>query len=217
MSEIDTRNIEVSPQHATMSFFSSLSIRSFASLVVIACAAATSNRVETIPADVLTFVSPTDTLLAYKASDLYNDGLPAAVIVVRHLSDERTDGDFNNNPCELIVLHQVHGVLSKVDHSNKAVDCTYNDLARGAPTMALDENLTAAPGSIVYVNQKSKGNSTFYFALSRKLSRWYLQRATAAVPEEDDVKMLSAAFPKDFARTPMAAVDPEALVEILAK
>jgi hypothetical protein len=217
MSEIDTRDIDLSPPHATKSSFSSLSIKSFASLVAIACAAATANRVENIPADVLAFVSPTDTLLAYKASDLYNDGLPAAVIVVRHLSDEKFGGDFNNNPCELIVLHQVRGVLSKVDHSSKAVDCTYNDIARNARTMTLSENLTAAPGSIVFVNERSKGDSTFYFALSKKRNCWYLKRATAAFPTENDFRIVSASYPANFSWTLMSAVDPEALADIVDK
>lgn len=189
-----------------------------ACLIASACAAASIDTPATAaPKDVRALFAPTDTLLAYKPADLYSDGNQAAVIVVRHHVEGKSDYDFDNNPCELVVLRQKNGKLAEADHSTKAVDCTYNDVARNAPAMSLNDNLTVAPGSVVYVNQKDKGDSTFYFAWSKEKSSWYLQRATASNPDGNSVANVSATYPADFAWTPMSSVDPDAIAEILDK
>lgn len=169
----------------------------------------------TVPAEVRALVAPADTLLAYKPADLFGDGTPAAVIVVRHPLGANNDYDFDNNPCELAVIHQVNGKLSVTDRSAKAVDCTYNDLARNASSMALNDNLIAGDGSIVYVNQKDRGDSSFYFAWSAQRHIWYLQRATASNLHGTTVKNVSASYPKDFGWTTMSSTDPEAIADIL--
>lgn len=172
----------------------------------------------TVPADVRALVAPTDKVLAYKAADLYGDGILGAVLVVRHQASEMSDYDFENNPCELVVLRREDNRLVEVDHSKKTVDCTYNDVARNAPALSLNDNLTLAPGSIVYVNQKEKGDSTFYFAWSKAREAWYLQRVTASNPESDgDIAHVGAMYPKNLAWTPMSSVDPEAIAEALRK
>jgi hypothetical protein len=162
-------------------------------------------------------IAPTDTLLAYKPADLYGDGNQAAVIVVRHQVSGKSDYDFDSNPCELVVLRQENGKLVETDRSTKAVDCTYNDVARNAPAMSLNDNLAAISASIIYVNQKDKGDSTFYFAWSKKKNSWYLQRATASNPDGSSVTKVSASYPKNFAWTPMSSVDPDAIAKILEK
>ncbi len=171
----------------------------------------------TVPDDVRALVAPTDTLLAYKATDLYGDGQQAAVVVVRHPIHGKTDYDFNNNPCDLVVLRRQAGKLSEADHSTKVVDCTYNDIARHAPAMSLSDNLSVSPAHIVYVNQKDRGYSTFYFAWSEQKSMWYLQRATTSNPDGDRVANAGASYPADFAWTPMSSVEPDAMAKILQK
>jgi hypothetical protein len=189
-----------------------------AALTASACTAAPINTPATaMPNDVRALLAPTDTLLAYKPADLYGDGNQAVVIVIRHQVSGKSDYDFDNNPCELVVLRQKNGNLAEADRSTKAVDCTYNDVARNAPAMSLNDNLTAAPASIVYVNQKDRGDSTFYFAWSKEKSAWYLQRATASNPDGSGVVNASASYPGDFAWTPMSSVDPDAMAEILEK
>lgn len=190
-----------------------------AGLIASACTAAVpvSTPPTEVPSDVRALVAPTDTLLAYKAADLYNDGVQAAVIVIRHQVSGMSDYDFDNNPCELVVLRQKNGELAEADRSTKAVDCTYNDVARNAKAMSLNDNLTATPASIVYVNQKDKGDSTFYFAWAKEKNTWYLQRATASNPDGDSVASISASYPKDFAWTTMSSIDPDAMAQILEK
>lgn len=186
--------------------------------IAFACTAAPIDTSTTaVPNDVRALVAPTDTLLAYKPADLYGDGSQAAVIVVRHQVTGKSDYDFDNNPCELVVLRRKNGTFGEADHSTKAVDCTYNDVARNAPAMSLNDNLTVARASIVYVNQKDKGDSTFHFAWSKEKSAWYLQRATASNPDGNSVANVSASYPRDFAWTPMSSVDPDAMAEILDK
>jgi hypothetical protein len=140
------------------------------------------------------------------------------VIVVRHQTSEKSDYDFDSNPCELLVLQRKNGKLVEADHSAKAVDCTYNDLARHAPSMSLNDNLAVSPASIVYVNQKDKGDSTFDFAWSKEKAIWYLHRATASNPGSGtSIAHVSATYPKDFGWTPMSSFDPEAIAEVLEK
>lgn len=186
--------------------------------IAFACTAAPHSTFPTaVPNAVRALVAPTDTLLAYKSADLYGDGIQAAAIVVRHQVSGKSDYDFDSNPCELVVLRQKNGKLVVADRSTKAVDCTYNDVARKAPEMSLNDNLTATSASIVYVNQKDKGDSTFYFAWSKEKNAWYLRHATASNPEDSSVVNVSASYPKDFAWTPMSSVDPDAMAEVLEK
>ncbi|MEP7186972.1 MAG: hypothetical protein ABI767_14165 [Rhodanobacter sp.] len=191
-----------------------------ASFLAFACAASTvANSLTTIPNDVRALVVSTDTLLAYKPADLYGDKTQAAVIVIRHPISGKSDYDFADNPCDLVVLQRRNGELAETGRSTKAVDCTYNDVARRAPSMSLNDNLSVAPGSTVYVNQKDRGDSTFYFKWSREKSTWYLSRATASNPDggSGNVTDVSASYPEDFAWTTMSAVDPDAIAQILEK
>lgn len=198
--------------------FGALVVGHGAGLIAFACTAATVDTPSTtVPNDVRALVAPTDTLLAYKPADLYGDGTQGAVIVIRHQINGKSDYDFDNNPCELVVLRRENGKLTETDHSTKAVDCTYNDAARNAPAMSLNDNLAVASASIAYVNQKDKGDSTFYFAWSKEKNTWYLQRATASNPDGSSVANVSALYPKDFAWTPMSSVDPDAMAKILEK
>lgn len=184
----------------------------------ITCAAAPIDTFQgSVPTEVRAFLAPADTLLAYKPADLYGDGHRAAVIVVRHQVSGKSDYDFDNNPCELVVLRRQNGRLATADHSSKAVDCTYNDVARNAGPLSLNDNLTATTARIVYVNQKGKGDSSFYFAWSKARHAWYLQRATASNPDGVGVVNVSASYPSDFPWTPMSSLDPEAMAEILGK
>ena len=198
--------------------FGALVVGHGAGLIAFACTAAPVDTPATaVPSDVRALVTPTDTLLAYKAADLYGDSTQGAVIVIRHQINGKSDYDFDDNPCELVVLRRENGKLAEADHSTKAVDCTYNDVARNAPAMSLNDNLTVAPASIGYINQKDKGDSTFHFAWSKEKNTWYLQRATASNPDGSSVANVSASYPKDFAWTPMSSVDPDAMAEILEK
>ena len=179
--------------------------------------AATSAPPPALPDDVRALVASTDTLLAYKSADLYNDGMQSVVMVIRHPVTGKSDYDFDSNPCELVVLHRQNGKLAETDRSTKAVDCTYNDVARNAHTLSLNDNLTVAPASIVYVNQKDKGDSTFYFAWSKEKNAWYLQRATASNPDGTHVSNVSASYPGKLPWAAMSSVDPDAIAEILEK
>ena len=198
--------------------FSALLVGHVAGFIAFTCTAATTDTPTTaVPSDVRALVAPTDTLLAYKAADLYGDSTQGAVIVIRHQVNGKSDYDFDNNPCARVVLRRENGKLAEAARSTKAVDCTYNDVARNAPAMSLNDNLTAAPTRIAYINQKDKGDSTFYFAWSKEKNAWYLQRATASNPDGSSVSNVSASYPKDFAWTPMSSVDPGAMAEILEK
>ena len=190
-----------------------------AALMIFACTASPANTSPTaVPQDVRALLSPTDTLLAYKAADLYSDGSRAAVIVVRHQASEKSDYDFDSNPCDLVVLHQVNGKLIEADHSSKAVDCTYNDVARHAPAMSLNDDLNISPGSITFVNQQRRGWSSFEFAWLKGKSTWYLHRATASnVDSENNGTQTTISYPKDLGWTPMSSADPEAIAEVLEK
>lgn len=194
------------------------------SLMALGCTASpTEPKPVVVPDDVHALIEPTDTLLAYKTADLYGDGSWAAVIVVRHQASEMSDYDFDHNPCDLRVLRREAGKLVEVDHSSKAVDCTYNDVERHAPAMSLNTYLKVSPASIVFTNQKAVGNSTFHFAWSKEKSAWYLRRATATnvgnsggTPDVS-VTEVSATYPKNFDWTPMSSVDPDAMGELLNK
>jgi hypothetical protein len=193
-------------------------------LMVLACTASPADTSSTVvPQDVRALVAPTDTLLAYKAADLYGDGSWAAAIVVRHKTSEMSDLNFEHNPCDLLVLRRENGKLVEVDHSKKAVDCTYNDVERHAPAMSLNAYLNVSPASIVFINQKARGNSTFYFAWSKEKAVWYLRRATAtnvgSGTDINDVSVtdVSASYPKNFGWIPMSFVDPDAMADILNK
>ena len=190
-----------------------------AALMVFACTASPADNSSTaVPQDVRALIAPTDTLLAYKATDLYEDGSQAAVIVVRHPASEKSDYDFVSNPCDLVVLHQVNGKLIEADHSTKAVDCTYNYVARRAPAMSLNDDLKVSPGSITFVNQQRHGWSSFEFAWSKGKSTWHLHRATASnVDSENNGTQTTISYPQDLGWTPMSSVDPEAIAEVLEK
>lgn len=191
-------------------------------LATLTCTAATNEASLTVPDDVRSLVTPTDTLLAYKTADLYGDGSWAAVIVVRHQASEMSADDFDHNPCDLLVLRRVNGDLAEVDRSSKTVDCTYNDVERHAPAMSLNDYLEVSPASITFINQKARGNSTFYFSWSKQKGAWYLRRAAATSVRNGDgatdvsVTEVSATYPKNFGWTPMPSVDPEAIANILA-
>lgn len=188
-----------------------------AALMVFACAASPAPPSSTaVPQAVRALVAATDTLLAYKPADLYGDGSQAAVIVVRHPASEKSD--YDSNPCDLVVLHRVNGKLIEADHSAKAVDCTYNDIARRAPAMSLNDDLDVAPGSITFVNQQRYGWSSFEFAWSKDKGTWYLRRATASsVDSENNGTQTTLSYPKHLGWTPMAAIDPDAIAEALQK
>lgn len=207
-----------------LTFLSKLLIGYGVSVATLGCTAAPAGTKPVIvPDDVRALVAQTDTLLAYKAADLYGDGSWAAVMVVRHQASESSDFDFDHNPCELLVLRRVSGKLVQADHSRKAVDCTYNDVERHAPAMSLNVYLQVSPGNIAFTNQKARGNSSFHFSWSKKKGTWYLRRATATNVENgrgiNDVKVIdvSASYPKNFGWTPMSSVDPDALAEVLIK
>jgi len=61
--------------------------------------AATSAPPTAVPDDVRALVASTDTLLAYKSADLYDDGMQSAVMVIRHPVTGKSDYDFDSNPC----------------------------------------------------------------------------------------------------------------------
>lgn len=191
-----------------------------AAVVAFACTAAPINTSSTtpLPHDVGALIAPTDTLLAYKAADLYGDGSWAAVIVVRPPSSEMSDLDFDHNPCDLRVLRRQNGKIVEVDHSRKAVDCTYNDVERHAPTMSLNDYLKISPGSITFVNQQRHGWSSFEFAWSKGKGTWYLRRATASnVDSESNGSQTTIFYPKDLGWTPMSSIDPDATAEVLER
>ncbi|OZB58513.1 MAG: hypothetical protein B7X39_19010 [Lysobacterales bacterium 14-68-21] len=190
-----------------------------AALMVFACSASPADTSTTaVPQDVRALVAPTDTLLAYKAADLYGDGSQAAVIVVRHQASEKSDYDFDSNPCDLVVLHRVNGKLIEADHSTRAVDCTYNDAARHAPAMSLNDDLDISLGSITFVNQQRHSWSSVEFAWSKDKSTWYLHRATASnADSKNNGTQTTISYPKDLGWTPMSSVDPEAIAEDLEK
>lgn len=194
------------------------------SVATLGCTAAPAGTKPVIvPDDVRALVAPTDTLLAYKAADLYGDGSWAAVMVVRHQASESSDLDFDHNPCDLLVLRRVNGKLVQTDRSRKAVDCTYNDVERHAPAMSLNVYLEVSEGNITFTNQRARGNSSFHFSWSKKKRTWYLRRATATNVENgqgiNDVKVtdVSASYPRNFGWTPMSSVDPDALADVLIK
>lgn len=209
--------LSVSPDRGAMAIGKLLACCS-AAVMAFACTATPVNTSSTtVPQDLGALIAPTDTLLAYKAADLYGDGSWAAVIVVRHPASEMSDLNFDHNPCDLRVLRRENGKIVEVDHSKKAVDCTYNDVERHAPAMSLNDYLTVSPESITFVNQQRHGWSSFEFAWSKDKSIWYLRRAAASNVDSDNGSQTTISYPKDLGWTPMSSIDPEAIAEVLEK
>lgn len=132
-----------------------------------------------VPDNIRALLAPSDTLLAYKAVDSLGGGGKGAVIVIRHaLTDDRL-----HNPCDLKVLQKKNDAFVMVSSSNQVAECIYNDLARRASEMVLDDNLHVKTQEITWSNEQVRGHTTYTFAYSSTKSSWYLRRAEATFVE----------------------------------
>ncbi|SDF64991.1 hypothetical protein [Dyella sp. 333MFSha] len=168
------------------------------------------------PAEVIHFLGPDDTLLAYRAGELFGAGLSGAVIIVRHpVPDEAYD--FDKNPCELIVLKGEGRTLSKFATGTTVVDCVYNDLNKRLGSMALNDLVSIGSGSFSFINQKERGTDGFYFRYSVTRAQWYLERATATFMGAEGITSEEALYPRDFGWTSLSDVSPENVARALNK
>lgn len=155
-------------------------------------------------------LKPDDHVLAFKRHDLTDDGKDDAVAIVRHAT-----ADASGNTCELLVLQQANSQWSVSDRSPQVVDCLYNDMARNAKR--LDDNLTLATGTIVYVNQQARSNVTYTLNYDTAKTAWYLAEASSTAPVENpqsgkmEVFRGTVRYPADIVWTPIMRIDPEQL------
>ncbi|MET0505672.1 MAG: hypothetical protein ABWZ85_10110, partial [Luteibacter sp.] len=105
--------------------------------------AAASER-DATPPDVLRFVGPEDTLLAYKSGDLFCLGMPGAVLIVRHPIPNGAYA-FDRNPCDLVIVKGEASSATQFDKSSTTVDCVYNELNKRLGPLALNDNLEIEP------------------------------------------------------------------------
>lgn len=171
-----------------------------------------------IPDNIRALLAPSDTLLAYKAADSLEGDGNGAVIVIRHaLTDDRS-----HNPCDLEVLQKKGDAFVVASSSNRVVECIYNDIARRAGEMALDDHLDAKPKEITWSNEQTRGHTIFRFAYSSEKSSWYLQRAEVTFAENAesgdgvDVYKEVVNYPDDIAWIAMPDFNPGAIRKVLA-
>lgn len=172
-----------------------------------------------VPLGVRTLLSSTDTLLAYKSVNSFGSGGAGAVIVVRHaLTDDRS-----HNPCDLAVLRKEGDTFAVALSSNRTVECIYNDIARRAGELALDDQLNVKKQEITWSNELTRGHTTYTFACASDTSSWYLQRAEVTFVENagsgDGVNVYKevASYPEDFARIALSDFNPAAIRKALAR
>lgn len=168
------------------------------------------------PADVSRFVGPKDTLLAFQEGDLFGPGMPGAVLIVRHPVPDKPY-DFDQNPCELIVVKGTGPSASQFTRGTTTVDCVYNNLNKTLGALALNDLVAIKPGSFSFTNQKDRGADGFFFRYSAMKAEWYLERAIATFPGEDGIVTEEAIYPRDFKWTSLSDVSPEELAKALQK
>ena len=147
------------------------------------------------------------------------DGHQDAVIIVR--KSPAKNAAAAANPCELIILQRQSDQLKIAGRSGTAVHCLYNDLAKKADD--LNENLKLAPQQVTYINQQTKGYSSYTFRYLKDKRDWYFAQAVRTHPKYNektdrmDVLRESISSPQDVALTPMSDFDPDKIETLLKK
>lgn len=170
-----------------------------------------------IPDDVRSLLSPSDTVLAYKAMNALGDGGPGAVMVVRHA----LSNDAARNPCDLIVLQRKDATYVVSDKSDKAVDCLTISFPKRAGEMDLNDNLTVEPKEITYFNERERGGQTYTFSYSSEKSAWHLTHASSVSTQPGKAKVdvieLTVDYPSNIGWIPMSSFNPRAIADAMAK
>jgi len=164
------------------------------------------------------FIQVGDTVLAAKADAQLADGVSGAVLVIRH----PIVADRSKNPCDLVVLAKSSEALRTSASNSNVVDCRYNELARNATEMGLDENLSVEPGKISFYNELSKGGASYTFSYDSKKAAWHLSQADSTSVQqgssgEIEVYKASLTFPATLPWVPLNQFDPKSLRQLIEK
>jgi len=203
--------------------FESLTKRVFplATLVVLtvpSTASAEAGPVQAPPSFAKPFAGSGDIILAAKSEQSLANGIDGAVIVVRH----STIPDRTENPCELIVVMRRQGSLAMTASNRELVDCRYNESARNAPEMGLNNDLVVSSNQLSFSNELSKGGSTYTFSYDATRSSWHLTRVDSTsvatgISGEVEVHKAELAYPDSIPWLSIDQFDPKALRQAIKK
>lgn len=141
--------------------------------IVAPCAKAAAPN--SVPTNIQALMAPGDTVLAFQPAKPFGADAAGAALVVRHAQpDPATD-----NACELWLLRATGATYAVTAKNGQAVDCRYNESAKGAGPMALVHNLTVSPTSVSYFNELPRGGTTYVFAWDGQKRSWHLQHVDA--------------------------------------
>ena len=179
--------------------------------------AALSTDSNQIPANLLSLVSAQDTVLAVKSAKPLGMDDEGTVVVVRHAPG---DGQ-RRNPCELIVLKNDNGKLAVSERNDKVVECTYNEAAKNADALGLNNNLNLASDEITYFNESARGGTTYTFMWSKEKSTWHLQHVEASSVQNGDAGVVVYKsildYPSSLPWISLTAFDPKLIRGPIAK
>jgi hypothetical protein len=173
--------------------------------------------IPTVPDAAKAVVEAGDTILAAKVMATASDAPGLTVVVVRH----PLGADRSINPCKLVIVESKANRASAIAANSTVVDCRYNDHARTAAAMALNENLSVEPGRLSFFNESAKGGTTFSFAYDHQRNAWHLDKAestTVGTDSSGSVEVLksSLAYPDSIPWIPLESFDPRLLRESTA-
>jgi hypothetical protein len=190
----------------------------FASTALLAVSASYAHSgSQSVPVFAKPFAAEGDVILAAKATPALMGGAPGAVIIVRHA----LGADKSTNPCDLLILEGEQGHLSTVTSSRRVVDCQYNDIARRAEAMGLNDNLVIGPNEFTYSNVLDKGGASYTFTYEPR-EAWRFSRAESTHVSMDEsggiaVYRSTVSYPEDASFVSIEAFDPKALRDSLYK
>jgi hypothetical protein len=190
----------------------------FASTALLAVSASYAHSgSQSVPVFAKPFAAEGDVILAAKATPALMGGAPGAVIIVRHA----LGADRSTNPCDLLILEGEQGHLSTVTSSRRVVDCQYNDIARRAEAMGLNDNLVIGPNEITYSNVLDKGGASYTFTYETgKAWRFSRAESTHVSPDESGevaVYRSVVSYPKDIPLVLIETFEPKALRELVER
>jgi hypothetical protein len=176
-----------------------------------------SASIPTIPDAAKALAQEGDTILAAKVMTTASGAPGFTAVVLRH----PLDTDRSSNPCELVIVDSKANRASRIAGNSTVVDCRYNDHARTAAAMALNENLSVEQDRVSFFNESAKGGTTFSFALDHQRNEWHLDRAESTTVGTDSAGAVAVykstlTYPKYIPWLPMDDFDPKILRKTMA-
>lgn len=191
---------------------------SIAAGMALACIVAPSAKAATsdvVPANIQALMIPGDTVLAFQPAKPFGADSAGGALVIRHARpDPKTQ-----NACELWLLRATGATYAVSAKNGEVVDCRYNDSAKNAGSMALNQNLTVSPSSFSYFNELQRGGTTYVFAWDGQKRTWHLQHVEATSVENGESGVIVYKSVLDYPATlPLLTIDafsPKAIREAL--